>query len=395
MTVTLIEAHSRFADKLDELRRRHVVEFDVWLKSALDRNLAAAQKTTRDRLAIERKTFVDEFLDQHAPIIVHELNPGAERDIVRALKSYEARPEPARSPAATTERRWLPSLWRTALAAAFGAVVSVILLALQPIGDATMARDTVVRWLLAAAFVSALGAAIGVFIVACPPLSSLLERFGLKGTALHWAKGFGGAFLLFRIGPVIVLVAALLSGFFALIAWLLGGSKPLHVLIGIAALAVVLAARWTAPDASAQDRNAIHRALVAQLDRDLRSDANVWAALSAALVVRLVVTPPPPAEIGEIVNIIVSREKNADPPPRILQVVKQRLGIGTVDGADSAQWPSEFVWKAEHEDTFDTFGIVEVGDVVTVSTQPNVVVRPNGSRQVTQKGLVTRKSEGS
>jgi len=32
---------------------------------------------------------------------------------------------------------------------------------------------------------------------------------------------------------------------------------------------------------------------------------------------------------------------------------------------------------------------------VAVSTPPNVVVRPNGTRVVTQKGLVTRKSEGS
>src|ERR1051325_2736399 len=137
MTVTLLEAHERFAAKLDELRHRRVVEFDVWLKSALDENPDPAQAAVRDRLAIERKKFVDEFLDQHAPVLLHELNPGAEREILKALRSYEAKPEPKRPPpAAPAERRWQPSLWRMALAAAFGAVVAVILLALQPIGEA-------------------------------------------------------------------------------------------------------------------------------------------------------------------------------------------------------------------------------------------------------------------
>jgi hypothetical protein len=421
---TLVEAHRRFADKLDELRRRHVAEYDVWLKSALG-NDTATQRAARERLTFVRKTFLDEFLNRDAPDIVHALNPAAEQDIVKTLKSFEVRPEPSRAAAAVPGGHWLPSLWRTALAAAFGAVVGVILLALQPIGETpkpapstieqsqgqvvtpaptetapapkqpteiTITRDKMVLWLLAAAFVAAIGAAIGVLIVACPPVTSLLERMGLKGMALQWAKGLGGAFLFLRIGPILVLVAALLSGFFALIAWILGGSKPLHVLIGVTALATVVAARWTAPDARAQDRNAVHRTLMAQLDGDLRSDSNVWAALAAALVMKRNDPPPPPPDVRDVVNIIVSREKNNDPPPLILQVVKQRLNIGGIENTDSGQWPGEFVWKAEHEELFDAFGIVEAGDVVTVSTQPNVVMRPDGTKQVIRRGLVTRKS---
>src|SRR5690349_20550982 len=112
---TLLQAHQRFSEKLDELRRRYVATYEVWLKSLPGDSLDALQRAGRDRLAIERKKFADEFVDQPAADLVHALNPSAERDIMRTLRTFEARSEPLRPTMPAGERRWMPSLWRTVL----------------------------------------------------------------------------------------------------------------------------------------------------------------------------------------------------------------------------------------------------------------------------------------
>src|SRR5262245_40297307 len=178
-TTTLLVAHQRFAVALDDLRRRYLAEFDQWLKTPLAGNLDVAQAEAADRIVAARKEFADEFLDQRAPAIVHSFNPAAEHDILKALRTYEAKPEPRapRGRPVTAGPPWQAGLWRTVVAAAFGAVVGVMLLSLQPIGDAasnaaqpliSITRETMVLWLLGAAFAAAVGAAVGVFAIACP-----------------------------------------------------------------------------------------------------------------------------------------------------------------------------------------------------------------------------------
>ena len=439
---TLIDAHDRFAAALDELRRNYLTEFELWAKSALDRTPDASREAA-DWIASARKRFSDEFLDQRAPAIIRTLNRNAEFDILRELRSYDAKSEPARR-ATAPQRHWMPSLWRTVLAAAFGAVAGVILLTMQPIGEVPKApppvtepvrprptppgtenptpqlpalptpaqvtpapqpqpvitREAMILQLLLAAFVAALGAAIGVFIVASPPLRVLMERFGLKGPTLQLARNLGGTLLLFRIGSFIALAAALLTGFFALIAWLLGGSKPLHVAIGIAALATVFAARWTGPDATTSDRESLRRELIARLDGQLRADSDIWAALAAALVLdRGGAAALPQPGVKDVVNVILARRALHESGEDILQVVEQQLGLpsgpvpaGARQKSDGA---SEFVWKPEHAQTYSTFGIVEVGDVVTVSTAPLYIADAGGAKRVSQKGVVIRKRRGA
>src|SRR5262249_61117102 len=98
--------------------------------------------------------------------------------ILETLRTYEARPETRRYVA--TETGGPPGGWRIVLAAAFGAVVGVILLALQqPIGadapaspPSTLAATDMVATLIKAAVVAALGAGIAVFLIAWPPLSA-------------------------------------------------------------------------------------------------------------------------------------------------------------------------------------------------------------------------------
>src|SRR5262249_51933106 len=283
-------------------------------------------------------------------------------------------------------------VWRPALGAASGAIAAVILLALQPIDD-TLTREAVIRLLIVAAFVGALGAAIGVTVVAAPPLDTLIARMGISGLPLRIARKLGAVFALLRAGSLIILSAVLIGGLFTVIAWLLGGSQPLHVLIGLIALVGILTARFTAPDPASPDRDTLRRQLTARLDAELKADANIWAVLSAALVlkrddfgVRFA------TDLREITTIILARRAQHEAGEDILQVIEQYLGLPS--GADASHLQSsasEFIWKSEHAHDYETFGAVHSGDLVSVSSQPLYVEDGSGEKRVSRKGLVTRK----
>jgi len=385
MTTTLLEAHRRFAAALDDLRRQYVTEFDRWLRSG------GSPREADEKIAAARSRFSDEFIDRQAPGIIRALNRDAEHDILHALRSFEARPAPLARPVASL-RLWQVSVWRTALAAAFGAIAAVILLALQPIGE-TLTREAAIRLLIVAAFVGALGAAIGVTVVAAPPLDTLIARTGLSGLPLRIARKLGAVFALLRAGPLIMLSAVLLGGLFTVIAWLLGGSQPLHVLIGLIALLGLLTARFTAPDPANPDRDALRRQLTARLDVELKTDADVWAALAAALVLkRDDFGARFTTDLREITTIILARRAQLETGEDILQVIEQHLGLPS--GSDASHPPSsisDFIWKSEHAHDYDTFGAVYFGDLVSVSSQPLYIEDGSGERRVSRKGLVTRK----
>ena len=385
MTTTLLEAHRRFAAALDDLRRQYVTDFDRWLRGG------ASSQEADEKIATARAKFSDDFLDQQAPPIIRALNREAEHDILQALRSFEARPVPLRRPPPSANR-WQASPWRTALAAALGAVAAVILLALQPIAE-TITREAMIRSLIVAAFVAALGAAIGVGIVAAPPLDSLLARAGLRGLPLKIARKLGAVFALLRAGPLITLSAVLLGGLFALIAWLIGGSNPLHVLIGIIAIVGMLTMRFTAPDPANPDRDMLRRQLTARLDAELQADANIWAALAAALALkRDDVGPGIATDLREITNIILARRAQRETAEEILQVIEQHLGLPCGPAASHPPAAaSEFVWKAEHARDYETFGAVNAGDLVRVKSQPLYIDDGSGGKHVSEKGLVTRK----
>jgi hypothetical protein len=385
MTTTLLEAHGRFAAALDDLRRQYVTELDRWLRSG------GSPQEADEKIIASRIRFSDEFIDRKAPAIIRALNRDAEQDILHALRSFEARPTPMARPT-TAPQPWRASLWRTALAAAFGAIAAVILLALQPIEE-TLTREAVIRLLIIAAFVAALGAAIGVTVVATPPLDALVARMGLTGLPLRIARKLGAVFALLRAGPLITLSAVLLGGLFAVLAWLLGGSQPLHVLIALIALMGLLTVRFTTPDHAKPDRDALRRQLTARLDSELKADANVWAALAAALALkRDDFGTRFTTDLREITNIILARRAEHEAGEDILQVIEQHLGLPS--GVDASHPPSslsEFIWKSEHAHDYNTFGAVYSGDLVSVSSHPLYIEDGSGERRVSRKGLVTRK----
>ena len=53
-------------------------------------------------------------------------------------------------------------------------------------------------------------------------------------------------------------------------------------------------------------------------------------------------------------------------------------------------WP-DFSWTPRHAREFETFGIVEPGDLVRVKIPPQAIVE-NGATRIVQKGVVVRKS---
>src|SRR5438067_1650574 len=116
---TLLQAHERFASALDDLCGKQIRDFDTWLKPSLARDLRGGLFEAAERMTGARKRLAQDFVHDTAPAIVRDLNRGAERDILDALRSYEARfePPPPRQQA-LPEYRWQPSLWRTAIGAA-------------------------------------------------------------------------------------------------------------------------------------------------------------------------------------------------------------------------------------------------------------------------------------
>jgi hypothetical protein len=384
MTTTLLEAHRRFAAALDDLRRQYTTDFDRWLRGG------PSSQEADEKIATARTKFSDDFLVEHAPPIIRALNRDAEHDILGALRSFEARSAPLQRPG-PSPHRWQASVWRTAVAAAFGAIAAVILFALQPIAE-PVTREAMIRALIAAAFVAAIGAAIGVAIMAAPPLDTLLARVGLRGLPLKIARKLGPVFALLRAGPLITLSAVVLGGLIALIAWLLGGSNPLHVLFGLIAIVALLTARMTTPDPSNPDRDMLRRQLTARLDAELQADASVWAALAAALTLkRDGVSAGVATDLREITNTILARRAQRESGEDILQVIEQQLGLPCGVDASNPSTAAEFVWKSEHGREFDTFGAVAAGDLVSVSSQPLYIDDGNGGKRVSRKGLVTRK----
>src|SRR5262245_20095993 len=133
--ITLLQAQDRFAPALSDLCGKHVRDFDAWLKPALARDLRAGLAEASERMTGARRRLAQDFVHETAPAIVRDLNRGAERDILDALRSYEARLEPAPPrQQSLPEQHWRPSLWRTAIGAAFGAVIGVVLLAIEHVG---------------------------------------------------------------------------------------------------------------------------------------------------------------------------------------------------------------------------------------------------------------------
>jgi len=193
---------------------------------------------------------------------------------------------------------------------------------------------------------------------------------------------FGGAPPAFRLGAVIVLVAALLSAFHCAVCGLRECRSLFDVLNRRQPLLVVLAAPDRVERNCTEQARPFHIARWwAQLDNPASFGWQVWPYSSRRAGPQAGLTPP------------------ASPPPKPARsstsssrVKGTRIRHHAILQGSSSGWASAcrgFRWRSNGRvnrlsgstnTNSDTFGLVESASFVSVSNMPNVVVRPNGSR---------------
>jgi hypothetical protein len=228
--------------------------------------------------------------------------------------------------------------------------------------------------------IGAFGAAIGALAGAMPARVRIRRRQAKRGALNEtgWiaigAVVLGGAGLAGRLlaGPA-SWWSALLAVAAALAAWLAGALWP--------------------GDAPAQATG--HQAVVAALNRHLLVDSAIWTALASGLVLGEEGSDRSAKQLDQLRSTILAHRDRGEAGEEILRVVEQelRLPIGPRDAVPAGEpsaWP-DFSWTPRHAREFETFGIIESGDLVQVKIPPRTTVE-NGTTRIVQKGVVVRKS---
>src|SRR5262245_2153045 len=107
-TTAMIESVGKFAAALDDLRRKQLGAFELWLDGTLGKNPDTAEKEIAERISGARKQLADDFINSRAPALIGELKPEAKVDIIQQLRSFAAQADPVRhfDPASHESDRW-------------------------------------------------------------------------------------------------------------------------------------------------------------------------------------------------------------------------------------------------------------------------------------------------
>jgi hypothetical protein len=439
--MSITESVGKFAAVLDELRRKHLGAFELWLNGALGKNPDTAEKEIVERIAGARKQLADDFINGRAPSLLATLKPESKLDIIQQLRTFAAQADRSRhfDPTNLDGGRWQPGLLRPLVGAAVGAATGLLLFLLQagapipasapatqqPAGQAApppasapaagqtppaeaqlqspppaqsqrTAPVSPRRSLAQSAFLlisGAVGAAFGAFVVLCPPLRRPTLT-GTQSSALTLVQRLGLAYLLLRGGALTAAVSAVVTALVGLIGLLITGPKPLWtVLLGLAALFLIVLFRWAFPKEEKRDRLAATRgAAITALDRELKVDAELWAALAGGLAMRSANGRPPDPAIDHVRSIILARRDQSQSGESILCIVEQELGLPTGPRpVGGPKIPAEFIWEPRHADQYEPFGMVKPGDTVEVKVPPQMTTDAQGITTVFQKGTVVRK----
>jgi len=436
--MSLIESVGKFATTLDELRRKHVGAFELWLNGALDKAPGVSEREIAERIADVRKRFAEDFINDRAPGLLAVLRPESKLDIVQQLRTFAAQSDRVRHFDPTSPgNRWQPGILRPLIGAALGAATGLLLFLLEmsapipaqtpaaqqpatqtsPAPSAPAAEPAAAspqqdgptpapsqriaptggqstleqRTLLVVS--GALGAAFGAFVVLCPPFRRP-TLMGGQASAMAAARRFGLAFLLLRGGLIAAAISAVVSATIGLAGLLLTGPKPWWtILLGLAAVFLIVLFRWVFPNNEKGDRReAACRTATAALDRELKIDAELWATLAAGLALRPASAALPDPKIDHVRSIILARRDRSEPGEDILRIVEQELGLPAGPGQGSqATSPTVFAWESRHTDLYEPFGVVKVGDMVEVKVPPQMTTDAGGIARVFQKGTVARK----
>jgi hypothetical protein len=239
----------------------------------------------------------------------------------------------------------------------------------------------------------ALGAAFGAFVVVVPPLRRP-NLIGPGAGPLTLARRAGWALLLLRGGALAAAASAAVTAIIGLLGLLFTGPKPLWtVLLGFAAVFLIVLFRWAFPRQEKHDRRqSVRTAAASALDRELKVDAELWAVLAAGLATRPGAGPSTDPKLDHVRSIILARRDRAEPGEGILTIVEQELGLPTGPRSDDGkQALTEFTWEPRHADLYEPFGLIKVGDIVEVKVPPQMTTNAQGIETVFQKGTVVRK----
>jgi hypothetical protein len=450
---TLTDAYRLFTAAADQLRGKHVLDFESTLKSALAGNPHARRNKIQEAARIARDRFSDEFVGVKAPLIFRDLNSNIAEESSQGLKLFDAGIErgPLVEPRVPSDQAWQPGMVRTMLGAAFGAIAALLLLAphsailggaddqsnrpvvsrqsagpasvpgpgIPPLGvsPATSDREGATPRVvpsaapgqgvptsrvgtpletieaLAAGLAAAIGAAVGAFVVICPPLRLLLRNSSSSRAFLGLIDRFGAAIGFLSRKQLFAVAGVFAIGLVALGIWLLFADHSWQAPFGILAALAIVYARSTSPKADSNGDADLHRATVDLLDRALMADACVLSAVAAGMVMR---SGGPGKSLSQpfdrLREIVLSRQKEGQTLQMIWPLVLQSLGITFSDTISENAEQSEFVWGREHSDRYNTFGNVNIGDAVVVLTSPTLNKNADGSTIVVSKGEVARQA---
>jgi hypothetical protein len=448
---SLNDAYLEFAAAATELRRKYCHSFASWLDGAFANVSSAAWAEDPQKIVLLRRQFSDDFINISAPAIIEKLNPGAKQDVIQQLRSFQNQEVQPQSfvRLLSPDERWYPGPLRTMLGAAIGAAAALLLLALQtagpqygnpalkqalvkqqavpsaglpavgapagstgaqpekatnPVPPAIAPAPTAIQPAPAAEtvgpgaieqgalriIIAALGAAFGAFVVVCPPLRTLVGRFGLGRNIVGLIGKLGLAFMVRRVLLAAALGTAILTAI-GLLGVVFIGPKPIwSALFVLAAILGIVLARYSVPSRTASGQAAIREAAINALNDQLGFDANTWCALSAALVVQTATAAGANPTLNQIRGIIGARRDRNEPADNILRIIEQELNLDP-GGTAAARVKSEFTWRPESAEQYDAVGIVEVGDLVSVMVAPQLGTDARGVSLVFQKGKVRRK----
>jgi hypothetical protein len=441
--VTLQDVQRSFTAALQDLRQSNLAAFELWLQGALAKG-PVAPAAIAGQIAASRRKLADDFVAGRAAAVVETLNAGAGTHIQRQLAEFATLGElPAMTPAMTEASSPRPAgrALRAALGAALGAAAALLMLSAlatrgepaRPVAVPAPAPQVTSQTATSQTATSPTHALAAVGGLAGPanrgdngqpapptahaaaapsakPQPPAPARNGAPASALAVIIGAFGAAIgalaaaipgrqrggRAKRGPAGgIAVAALALGAAGLAGrWLAGPAPWWDASLAVAAALAVWLVRALWPGDAAASATG-DTAAAAALERQLRLDSAIWSALASGLVLGGQDGDRPAKELDQVRAVILAHRDRGEAGEEILRVIEQELHlpIGPRDAAAAGEAPAwrDFSWSPRHAREFDTFGIVEPGDLVRVKIPPQTTVE-NGTTRIIQKGVVVRKS---
>jgi hypothetical protein len=367
-STTLSESIDKFTAPSSRLRRKCVDEFAGWLKAAAGHGRHLTSSEINHRASAARGQFADEFINAVAPAIVRTLDPELEQIVVQQLKTFQLHLQLAVTSESEQGRergraRGTPAVM---IGATLGAAIALLLLATQvqpPPGNAAQVEMNMK-----------------------PPQPSEPNAVAPSRNGSATAEGQKPAAE--RDNSAAVEAAGPAAGtrlhqFVMSVLWIVVGAAG-------AALGTLIAGAFRFGVRFATDAGTRGAKATEVLDQHLAADARLLSQLSAALTLQ----KPESGLLAEVRSIVLDRRERREPGEEILQLIEQEIGLPVGPRSEAPTSPSaktEFIWGPQYAQQYNSFGVVEEGDLVEVKMPPRTNVGASGVTTVLKKGLVARK----